>query len=290
MAARSRSGSLVQGKATQTALDTTGRQALQIGLVKWRLDALRRSGAELHMRIQWFTDAQDVERIKSFMERSQDDPFVQQRIECNLRSERPTVSKSKFWRGMVGCLLTTRQRSGPDSAVARFSELDPFPLAYEVCLAESDLHAFAHETLTAFGGLRFTNIIPERIMRNLRHLEAGLWVETFEMLDTLQENDTPASERHAAEFIDDQFVGFGPKQSRNLLQWLGLTKYEIPIDSRITRWLNKFGFPLKLSSNLLSNKAYYNLVSDGIQQLCTECGIYPTVFDAAVFASLDRGM
>jgi hypothetical protein len=39
----------------------------------------------------------------------------------------------------------------------------------------------------------------------------------------------------------------------------------------------------------VADRAYYNFVSDGIQQLCAECDIYPTVFDAAVFASFDRG-
>jgi hypothetical protein len=35
-----------------------------------------------------------------------------------------------------------------------------------------------------------------------------------------------------AGYIQETFEGFGPKQSRNLLQALGLTRYEIPIDIR----------------------------------------------------------
>jgi hypothetical protein len=35
-----------------------------------------------------------------------------------------------------------------------------------------------------------------------------------------------------------------------LLQGLGLTKYEIHIDSRITGWLNEFGLPVALSPSL----------------------------------------
>jgi hypothetical protein len=31
--------------------------------------------------------------------------------------------------------------------------------------------------------------------------------------------------------------GVGPTQARNLLQSLGLTWYEIPLDSRVVRWL-----------------------------------------------------
>ena len=33
--------------------------------------------------------------------------------------------------------------------------------------------------------------------------------------------------------MSERLAGFGPKQARNLLQGLGLTRYEIPIDSRI---------------------------------------------------------
>ena len=39
-------------------------------------------------------------------------------------------------------------------------------------------------------------------------------------------------ERETARWIASRLVGFGPKQSRNLLQSLGLGRYEIPLDSR----------------------------------------------------------
>ncbi len=99
----------------------------------------------------------------------------------------------------------------------------------------------------------------------------------------------PETERRAAEFIDAKFVGFGPKQSRNLLQWLGLSRYETPIDSRITKWLNDFGFPVRLSGTALSDPSYYDFVSDGVQRLCEVCKITPCVLDAAIFSSFDQG-
>ena len=84
--------------------------------------------------------------------------------------------------------------------------------------------------------------------------------------------------------------GFGPKQSRNLLQALGLTRYEIPIDSRIIKWLNgSISFPVKLTATALSDRNYYQFVCEGFQQLSAACGIYPCILDAAVFASYDRG-
>jgi len=90
-----------------------------------------------------------------------------------------------------------------------------------------------------------------------------------------------------AEYIAANLKGFGPKQSRNLLQWLGLSRYEIPLDSRITKWLNEFGFPVKLSATALQDINYYNFVSDGFQKLAKTADIYPCVLDAIIFASYD---
>jgi hypothetical protein len=119
-------------------------------------------------------------------------------------------------------------------------------------------------------------------------METGLWDKTDSVLERLRKTRTVEAERKAAAFIQDNYEGFGPKQSRNLPQTLGLSQYEIPIDSRITKWLNNFGFPVRLSSKALSDKDYYQFVSEGFQQLCAACNILPCLLDAAIFASPDR--
>jgi hypothetical protein len=120
-------------------------------------------------------------------------------------------------------------------------------------------------------------------------LESGGWEQITEHLDRLRISPTPENERLAAAFIDDNLKGFGPKQSRNLLQGLWISRYEIPIDSRITKWLNDFGFPVELSAGALQDRNDYNFVSDGIQRLCEACEIMPCVLDAAIFSSFDGG-
>lgn len=95
-------------------------------------------------------------------------------------------------------------------------------------------------------------------------------------------------EREVASFVSANFAGFGPKQSRNMLQWLGLTQHEIPLDSRVLKWLNKSGFPIRLSAQGLADEAYYCFVLDGIQELCGHAKVLPCIFDAAVFASFER--
>ena len=104
----------------------------------------------------------------------------------------------------------------------------------------------------------------------------------------MTKNQTTETERKSAELIIDNLKGFGPKQSRNLLQSLGLTKIEIPVDSRIIKWLTAFGFPLKLSATALSDESYYNFVLVGFQRICEACDIFPCVMDAAIFSSFDE--
>lgn len=239
------------------------------------------------MKHTWIVESADIEKVKAFLADHQNALLVRRRVERNLGAERPAVDKTGFWQQMVACLLTMQQRSGPTSAVTRFIRTTPFPLAYSTCLEQSDVAAFVKRTLTKFGGLRRTNRLATEIARNLSALEANLWQRTLDALNTLRTEQGVRAEREAADFIADTFHGFGPKQARNLLQSLGLTRHEIPIDSRITKWLNEFGFPVRLSASALADRDYYAFVMDGVQALCQACELMPCVLDAAIFASFD---
>lgn len=102
------------------------------------------------------------------------------------------------------------------------------------------------------------------------------------------EKERRKTERAVANYIEDTFKGFGPKQSRNLLQMLGLTQYEIPIDSRLSTWLNPCLSPVALTSPLLGDRAFYEFVQAGIQELCRQAGTVPCLFDASVFAAMEQ--
>lgn len=239
------------------------------------------------MKIIWQIDAEDVAKVRTFFDRHQHNPLVKDRIASNLREHKPPVSKEEFWYVMVGCLLTTQQRSGPSSSVARFLRVTPFPLSYAVCVQQSEIDAYTKKTLTSFGGLRRSTTIGDEVAANLYFLEHDGWSQTLKYLDCVRVKSLPETERRAADFIDQHFKGFGPKQSRNLLQWLGLSRFETPIDSRITKWLNDFGYPVKLTANALGDANYYTFVSEGFQRLAEACGLMPCVLDAAIFASFD---
>jgi hypothetical protein len=239
------------------------------------------------MRIEWIIDDDDIARVTEFYEKHRASPFVKFRIERNLRADKPPVSKGEVWACLVGCLLTTQQRSGPLTPVSRFIQKRPFPLSYEVCRRQADLAEFSYGVLSRFGGLRMSSKISQELEANMAFLERGRWMEALALLDKVRLKTTPQTERRAADYLADNLKGIGPKQSRNLLQGVGLSMWETPIDSRITKWLNEMGFPFRLSANALADRNYYNLVSEGFQNLCAASKIAPCVLDAAIFASYD---
>jgi thermostable 8-oxoguanine DNA glycosylase len=240
------------------------------------------------MEILWKISEKDIDIVSNFYRKHMNNNFVKYRIENNIKGSIQNFSKINFWKTMVACLLTTQQRSGPKSYVTKFISTEPFPLDYDICSNNSDLQNLVEKTITNFGGLRRSKIIGQEISINYKWINKNGWIEINKMLDELPVNNTIKNERDFAKFIMDNLKGFGPKQSRNLLQSLGITKYEIPIDSRIVRWLNNFGFPIKLSATALSDENYYNFIMDGFQQLCRESDIYPCVLDAVIFSSYDQ--
>jgi len=240
------------------------------------------------MKLLWQIEHSDIQKVKSFYEAQKTNAFVLNRIERNVKKALPQFSKGLFWEAMISCLITTQQRSGPNSSVTKFICTKPFLLNYSKCKASDDLQNTVEETIRKFGGLRRGKTIGEEVEFNFKWLENGGWGIVHEIVEDMTKNQTTETERKSAELIIDNLKGFGPKQSRNLLQSLGLTKFEIPVDSRITKWLTAFGFPLKLSATALSDKNYYNFVLVGFQRICEACDIFPCVMDAAIFSSFDE--
>ena len=57
------------------------------------------------MRIVWEIDADEVSRVRAFLEEHRDNWFVKNRIKCNLCPDMAAVAVDDFWHKLVGCLL-----------------------------------------------------------------------------------------------------------------------------------------------------------------------------------------
>jgi hypothetical protein len=196
---------------------------------------------------------------------------------------------------MAMCLLSTQQRSGPGSSINRFLQTDPFVISLEHCDRQTEVEQFVFDELTKFDGIRFRPKIAKQMQDNYTALCKSGWdmIENWANRLELQRKSEPSPdhyvlERQAAAYINKTFKGFGPKQSRNFWQTLGLSRYEFVLDSRVIKRLRLMGFPIPLSSQALGEEEYYCFVSDYLREWCVKADVLPCILDAAIFCSFDN--
>lgn len=239
------------------------------------------------MEIDWNISQNDIQNVKEVIKNNQN-AFLKARKERNIKRENLKINKDSIIRTLLMCILTSQQRSGPESLVGQFLRKTEFPINYKKVQQAENIKYFTKDVLNKNDLTRFINRNSRFFASNINNFQNKKWA-IIPKLKELAKIDSKKEERRIADKLGNELDGIGPKQSRNFLQALGLTRYEILIDSRITNWLNKFGFPVSLSSSSLSDVGYYHFVLDGIQELCRQAKVYPCLLDAAIFSSFDNG-
>jgi hypothetical protein len=211
---------------------------------------------------------------------------VQSVIRYNIEDKAVPATKESFWNYLVLSLLTSQQRSTQGGPVDLFEKKIPFPLALQTYESMND-----EEVLAILKHFRFGKPITGYLRINYFRLfgKNDLWSKIKAQLDRLlEQRNTPPSlihkdlERNASHILADNLKGIGPKQSRNLLQWLGLTRYETPLDSRVVGWLGD-NLNWNIFIERLQDGKEYEFWLDRLQSVCDSAGVLPAVFDAAAF-------
>lgn len=241
--------------------------------------------------------AGEIDAVRNVVAELRNTPFFQLRYRRNILNPPRQFSNEQFWKQMIVCMCTSVQPSGPNSRISKFARETPFALNLAVCEFEINLRTYAETTIRS-RGLRFGSKIAKQVEANLTWLRNGGW-QAVQALFTMVINlpaGSPPSKRIAAERIASRtlmgrnhgLAGFGPKQARNLWQCLGVTQYEIPLDSRICAWMNALPSSPRVNPvRLYSSVRYYEATMSRIQAICEAAAVLPCEFDAAVFASAD---
>lgn len=238
------------------------------------------------MQIEWVITPDDEQRYREFVRKYEAHPIVQERLKRNVQRTGVDISVSIVWARVVACLLTTQQKSGRGSRVDQFIRNEKRLFSFDFCRESDALATVAKEALKK-AGLRRSELIPTEICHALNVFKAS-WQNIGSALQNLNEHPDAKAERDFARWIQDKFVGFGPKQSRNLIQWLGISQHEIPLDSRMMKVLKRLNFPVPLSAAALADEAYYCFVQDGLHTILARIETLPCIFDACAFASFER--
>jgi len=241
------------------------------------------------MKIDWKITNEDISKITGIINKYSSESFVINRKNRNLKSETIILSNETIWHALLQSLLTTQEKSGPGSPVVNLISENPFPLSLLEIKASSDPKKYIYDVLTNHR-LHYYNNKTDWIFTNYNLMTAEYVQDITDTLNKLKNANSIDEERLVAHKVADDFKGIGPKQSRNFLQMQGLTKYVLPIDSRLTSWFNDNNlFPFKIDAGSLSSINFYEFIEDGIQELCKQANVYPCILDACIFVSFNKG-
>lgn len=239
------------------------------------------------MLAEWTIDKATISQWQCLVDDQWKKKLPQRRYEVNVRRVGIDLSKKNVWRALVGCQVTTQQRSGPKSAVSRFLKSNSAALSIVACRDAANLDKMLDRELTQ-AGLRRAPTIAKNLAIIWNHLETGEWKELIQQLEALRTYPTILKERSVVDYLlGGKYPGLGQKQSRNFIQWVGVSRYEVPLDSRVLKKMKELGASFIPSGSALTDEAVYLFVQECLQQVARALDIYPCMLDACIFASFD---
>ena len=174
--------------------------------------------------------------------------------------------KERFWRAMVSMRLTTRQKSGPRATWhgSSLESVSPYvPTVHQAPRCRRPDHA---KVLRKAGRIRSPNA-RSRPARpepgDSRRWLVDRHARPVQSADAVGARDVEIEVRARSGPLPRLRTEAVPQP----VAVAGLTRYEIPIDSRLTDWLNEFRFPECARRLALGDDNYYRFISDGIQTL-----------------------
>lgn len=228
-----------------------------------------------------------LNRYKKLIDEYKGAPRVQKRNQHNVMRKNIHITEDSFWEALVIAILSTQSRNTEEFGKGRAElEIDN----YEKMKNCKDIA----NRVRRLKGIRYTNKKPESIARSMGILQER-WEEIKKHLETLRYDPSLEKEREVADYLREMFKGnqIGLKQSRNIVQMLGLSQYVIPLDSRVMKVLEANGGIKKPKQKKpLQSRAGYCDIEDQVNELCEQlngqCGdfiVKPCNFDICAFIS-----
>ena len=226
-----------------------------------------------------------LNKYADFVNLHQNKRIVQDRQKNLTPAAIEEVSVDIFWRAFLVGILTSQQRSGAGSGVEDLLNTEVGLLSWDWC--KCNPQKIVDILKTKKYAIRFPESKATYLIAGANFIEEN-WPTLYEKLQGLRSDQVGVAEERAVARYLQSFKGIGPKQSRNILQYLGLSRYEIPLDSRIVKRLKELGFPVPLSSKALADEEYYCFVEDRLRDILSRIKVWPCIFDACAFGSFEK--
>ncbi len=150
------------------------------------------------MKISWNINESDIQKVKNVMKEN-DNFFLKNRRERNVEKNNIEINKNIIILNLMMCLLTSQQRSGPNSVVGKFLSLKPFPITSELIDESENIESLIKQILQKNGLTRYINKISAFFAENIEKIELDNW-NLITKLEYLNDNQSKETERELAGF------------------------------------------------------------------------------------------
>lgn len=121
------------------------------------------------MIVNWKIDNDDINKLKKFIQ-LHNNPFVAARISRNINRKDIVLDKNTILKTISMCLLTSQQRSGPNTPIVDFLRIEPFPISLESLNNNLDTEIFIRSTLQKYNLNRYINNISKYFSKIYQYL------------------------------------------------------------------------------------------------------------------------
>ncbi|MCF7946639.1 MAG: hypothetical protein K9K80_01745 [Spirochaetia bacterium] len=84
-----------------------------------------------------------------------ENPFLSKRRERNVYRQNIVINEDVIIKTMIACLLTSQQRSGPNTVVRRYLRKEPFPIHFESISNAANIEDYIKQELYKNGLRRY---------------------------------------------------------------------------------------------------------------------------------------
>jgi len=235
------------------------------------------------MELIWKFSDSDINKVRDYVNKNKYQK-VERIIDRNINHIDRLIDKDSILRTMLICLLSSETDHYPESKIEQIFKKKPYLLNYQYLFKVRNIEILFQDVFKTFGITKSANKVPRYFSTNFEFLEETDWDLELEICKSIEHELTKFDERKLADMVDKSFKGFGSKEARSFLLALGVTKYEIPIDHKLIKWLENFSFPIKFSKTALQDILFYHFVSDGIQKLCEISEVFPCVLYTSIIS------
>lgn len=236
------------------------------------------------MELIWKISDSDVLKVVNVIKTNRDKK-VERIINHNIKHIDVEIDKDSILRAMLICLLSSDSEPYPEEKTDQLFNKKPYLLNYQYLLRAGNIEEQLYEIFQAGGLTKYAKKIPGLYASNVEYLTDSNWELEHEIREMAGKDLSVQEERKLADMTDRSFKGFGSKEARSFLLALGVTRYEIPVDFQMIRWLEQMSFPVRFSGHALQDIYFYHFISDGIQKLCEISDTFPCLLYSSVITS-----